>query len=112
MPAPPCPPPAPAAAPILPRILSSVAPVALAAALVCGVGPGPAAAVVAQAVPFVRPPPQQRNPLASSTPYAQSQKLQFGLDKLGFVSCPACTGDAYFIYHCNRTCSVPQPDRS
>ncbi|KAG2596311.1 hypothetical protein PVAP13_5KG156200 [Panicum virgatum] len=56
MPAPPCPPPAPAAAPILPRILSSVAPVALAAALVCGAGPGPAAVVVAQAVPFVRPP--------------------------------------------------------
>ena len=109
--APPCPPPAPAAAPILPRLLSSVAPAALAAALACGAGPGPAA-VGAQAVPFVRPPPQQRNPLASSTPYAQSQKLQFGLDKLGFVSCPACTVDSYFIYHCNRTCSVPQPDRS
>ncbi|CAO2198558.1 unnamed protein product [Urochloa humidicola] len=83
--APPCPPPAPAPAPIRPRILSSVAPLALAAALVCG-GAGPAA----HAVPFVRPPPLQEKPFASSTPYSQSQKLQLGLDKLGKIRpCPS-----------------------
>ncbi|CAO2202988.1 unnamed protein product [Urochloa humidicola] len=78
----------PVAALIRPRILSSVAPVALAAALVCGAGP----AAVAQAVPFVRspPPPLQGKPFASSTPYAQSQKLQLGLDKLGKIRpCPS-----------------------
>ena len=81
------PPPAPAVAPIRTRLFSSVAKVALTAALVCGAG-GPAAVVApaaAQAVPFVRPPPLQGKPFASSTPYAQSQKLQLGLDKLGFV---------------------------
>ncbi|CAL4964571.1 unnamed protein product [Urochloa decumbens] len=79
-------PPAPAL--IRPRILSSVAPLALAAALVCG-GAGPAAvAPAAHAVPFVRPPPLQGKPFGSSTPYAQSQKLQLGLDKLGFVPLP------------------------
>jgi len=84
---------APAAAPIRTQLLSSVAKVALTAALVCGGGGGggPAAAVVvvpaaAHAVPFVRPPPTlQGKPFAASTPYAQSQKLQLGLDKLGFV---------------------------
>jgi hypothetical protein len=88
-PAPPLGPPrAPAAAPIRTRLLSSVAKVALTAALICG-GGGPAAVVVpaaAHAVPFVRPPPLQGKPFAASTPYAQSQKLQLGLDKLGFVS--------------------------
>uniref|UniRef100_A0A0A9DNT8 Thylakoid lumenal 17.9 kDa protein, chloroplastic n=1 Tax=Arundo donax TaxID=35708 RepID=A0A0A9DNT8_ARUDO len=70
------------------RLFSSVAPVALAAALVCGAGP--VAVPAAQATPFVRPPPSlQGNPF-SSTPYAQSQKLQFGLDKLGKIRpCPS-----------------------
>ncbi|RCV24218.1 hypothetical protein SETIT_5G067400v2 [Setaria italica] len=88
-PARPCPPPAPAAAPIRPQLLSSVAPLALAAALVCGAGPA-ADAPAARAVPFVRPPPLQGKPFASSTPYAQSQKLQLGLDKLGKIRpCPS-----------------------
>ncbi|XP_066317424.1 thylakoid lumenal 17.9 kDa protein, chloroplastic-like [Miscanthus floridulus] len=84
------PPPASAVAPIRTRLLSSVAKVALTAALVCGAG-GPAAVVAAaQAVPFVRPPPLQGKPFASSTPYAQSQKLQLGLDKLGKIrACPS-----------------------
>lgn len=91
---PPCPPPSPAAAPVRTQLLSSVAKLALTAALVCGSG-GPATVVVvpaaAQAVPFVRPPPPlQGRPLASSTPYAQSQKLQLGLDKLGKIRpCPS-----------------------
>jgi hypothetical protein len=61
------------------QVLSSVAP---AVALVCGDGP---AAVVpaAQANP---PPLLLGKPFASrSTPYAESQKLLLGLDKLGFV---------------------------
>nr|CAB3476645.1 unnamed protein product [Digitaria exilis] len=78
MPAPPCPP------PMAPRLLSSVAPLALAASLVFAAGPA------AQAVPFVRPPPLQGKPFASSTPYAQSQKHQLGLDKLGKIRpCPS-----------------------
>jgi hypothetical protein len=79
-------PPATSAAPRGPvqQVLSSVAPaVALAAALVCGAGP---AAVVpaAQANP---PPLLQGKPFfaSRSTPYAESQKLLLGLDKLGFV---------------------------
>ncbi|KAJ1283036.1 hypothetical protein BS78_03G097000 [Paspalum vaginatum] len=88
-PAPPCPPPAPAVAPARPQnLLASAAPVALAAALVCGGAVVPAAA---HAVPFVRPPPVQGKPFAAaSTPYAQSQKLQLGLDKLGKIRpCPS-----------------------
>lgn len=66
--------------------LSSVAPaVALAAALVCGAGPV-AVVPAAQANPFERAlPPLQGKPFAS-TPYAESQKLLLGLDKLGFVT--------------------------
>lgn len=82
--APPCPP--PALSPNRSRLLASVAPAALAAALVCG-AVVPAAA---QAVPFVRPLPVQGRPFAPSTPYAQSQKLQLGLDKLGKIRpCPS-----------------------
>ncbi|WVZ71857.1 hypothetical protein U9M48_020389 [Paspalum notatum var. saurae] len=91
-PAPPCPPPSPAVTPARPQnLLASVAPVAVAAALVFSAGP--AAVVVpaaAYAVPFVRPPPVQGKPFAASTPYAQSQKLQLGLDKLGKIRpCPS-----------------------
>ncbi|KAK3163630.1 hypothetical protein QOZ80_1AG0006160 [Eleusine coracana subsp. coracana] len=76
---------APARGPV--HLLSSVAPaVALAAALVCGAGPA------AQANPFVRgatPPLQQGKPFAP-TPYAESQKLLLGLDKLGKIRpCPS-----------------------
>ncbi|TVU22353.1 hypothetical protein EJB05_32043, partial [Eragrostis curvula] len=80
----PPPPPVAAAPPRGLHLLTSVAPaVAIAAALVCGAGPV-AVAPAAQANPFVRGPPLQGKPFAN-TPYAESQKLLLGLDKLGFV---------------------------